>query len=233
MSKRDGLPCKVCGGNVWNNDAKCVHCKSENDRRYRLANAEKVKARKKKYIEENREKVKDGYDRWKKNNLDKKKDADRRWAAANKDKAYKNHKKWRDVQSNAEKVAENNKKWREENPERAKEYARLWRERNPEKSKARVHRRRSMVRGGGGSYTENEWNQLVAHYGEKCLCCGRSDLPLTADHIVPVVRGGSSNIDNIQPLCLSCNVKKATKTIDYRPDSGIERPFQIGLFDEV
>jgi 5-methylcytosine-specific restriction endonuclease McrA len=48
------------------------------------------------------------------------------------------------------------------------------------------------------------------------LCCGRPDVKLTQDHVVPLARGGSNLIDNIQPLCASCNSSKGTQTIDYR-----------------
>jgi len=30
--------------------------------------------------------------------------------------------------------------------------------------------------------------------------------------------GGTHDPDNVQPLCKSCNSKKAIKIIDYRPD---------------
>ena len=70
-------------------------------------------------------------------------------------------------------------------------------------------------RGNGGSFTLKEWECLCAQYGYVCLCCGgRCDLQI--DHIVPVSKNGSSNIDNIQPLCANCNVAKSNKTIDYR-----------------
>ena len=39
------------------------------------------------------------------------------------------------------------------------------------------------------------------------------------DHIVPIATGGIHDIINIQGLCRSCNAKKHTKVIDYRPNS--------------
>ena len=74
----------------------------------------------------------------------------------------------------------------------------------------------------GGSYTLEEWKALLNFCGNKCLCCGRGDVELHADHIIPVAKGGTSNIDNIQPLCASCNSRKGAKTIDYRPHSDDE-----------
>ena len=67
-----------------------------------------------------------------------------------------------------------------------------------------------------GSFTQKEWDNLVAEYEHRCLRCGRDDVELTQDHVIPLSRGGSNTIDNIQPLCSPCNSKKHTKTTDYR-----------------
>lgn len=43
--------------------------------------------------------------------------------------------------------------------------------------------------------------------GRKCLHCGTTQR-LTIDHIWPVSRGGSDDLENLQTLCHSCNSKK-------------------------
>lgn len=77
------------------------------------------------------------------------------------------------------------------------------------------HRRRAWAEQ-RGSFTRQEWLDLCARYNHKCLACGASEA-LTADHIVPLSKGGSNTIDNIQPLCWTCNNRKITRTADYRP----------------
>lgn len=67
----------------------------------------------------------------------------------------------------------------------------------------------------GGFYTLSEWKYLCKKYDYRCLRCHKRR-KLTADHVIPVSMGGSSNISNIQPLCQPCNSKKGTKTTDYR-----------------
>jgi 5-methylcytosine-specific restriction endonuclease McrA len=79
-----------------------------------------------------------------------------------------------------------------------------------------IHARRARKQKQGGSYTAQEWRDLCALYGHVCLCCGEA-ARLTPDHVVPIAKGGSNDISNIQPLCLPCNLRKATKTTDYRP----------------
>ncbi len=70
----------------------------------------------------------------------------------------------------------------------------------------------------GGDITTSQWREIKAKYNYTCLCCGRRepDIRLSIDHVIPIVKGGTSNIDNIQPLCRSCNSSKHTKIIDYR-----------------
>lgn len=74
--------------------------------------------------------------------------------------------------------------------------------------------RTDRLRANGGKHTDLEWYQLCATYGWKCARCGVKT-KLTRDHILPVSKGGSDNIANIQPLCRSCNSSKATKQIRY------------------
>jgi hypothetical protein len=39
----------------------------------------------------------------------------------------------------------------------------------------------------------------------KCRICNNSGVKLELDHVVPVSRGGSNELDNLQTLCVACN----------------------------
>ena len=95
-----------------------------------------------------------------------------------------------------------------------------WRRRNSDKilfwNKRRVLMKKSVV----GNHAWQEWEEVKAKYNYCCALCGISEkdlvkkwkrtnfIKLTEDHIVPIVRGGTDYIKNIQPLCISCNAKK-------------------------
>ena len=73
------------------------------------------------------------------------------------------------------------------------------------------------------NYTSGEFKRLrkvlVNRYGEKCMACG-SEEHIAVDHIKPYsfYPELSTNIDNLQLLCRSCNSRKSNRRIiDYRP----------------
>jgi 5-methylcytosine-specific restriction endonuclease McrA len=90
---------------------------------------------------------------------------------------------------------------------------------NTEKAIAKANRRRAMKAGAFGEhYTRKQFKDLCDQTGDVCLCCKQAK-KLEADHVVPLSKGGSDAINNIQPLCQYCNDSKGTKTVDYRGKS--------------
>lgn len=67
-----------------------------------------------------------------------------------------------------------------------------------------------------GTHTDFEWFALalVIPY---CAKCGSRDKKIGKDHIVPICHGGDDSIENIQPLCQSCNSAKGPDDTDHRP----------------
>ena len=96
-----------------------------------------------------------------------------------------------------------------------RERVRRWQRNNREYVRQAVNRYRLRLRSVGGSHTVEEWTNLCKQYGHRCLACGEQK-PLTRDHVVPVFKGGTDNISNIQPLCKACNTAKGVKETDYR-----------------
>ena len=110
-----------------------------------------------------------------------------------------------------------------------REYAQKYRESHPgyaysifkrwvDKNRSRVyynnaHRKRVSKR-----HSFEEWEKLKAKYNHICLSCNRQEpeIRLTEDHIIPIIKGGTDYISNIQPLCRNCNSKKYISDIDFR-----------------
>lgn len=73
-----------------------------------------------------------------------------------------------------------------------------------------------------GRHTAEEWTAMVDLCGQQCARCQVKCIPVK-DHIVPIYKGGSDAIDNLQPLCGSCNSSKGPDETDFRPPEWRER----------
>jgi 5-methylcytosine-specific restriction endonuclease McrA len=174
----------------------CKTCHAKNTRAWQVANPQKVSG----YI--------------------------KKWVSLHPDKMAEKHRKtWlREKEKNvadpdyARKRRERNKTYSERHPGEWAKRSKLYREAHPEKRAEWNRNRRALKKNSSGRFTSAEFTSLKELYQYTCLCCGKREpeIKLTPDHILPLSKGGSNTIDNIQPLCLLCNLKKGTKHIDYR-----------------
>lgn len=75
------------------------------------------------------------------------------------------------------------------------------------------------------THSMDEWATMKEICGNACVRCG-SDGQLVKDHIKPIYQGGSDGIDNLQPLCKSCNSSKGPEDTDHRPN-GWQNAFEM------
>lgn len=147
----------------------------------------------------------------------------RNWAVEHRDRVRELQAEWRSrnritlrVKDKARRerdhvlLAERDRERHRANPRRFAEATRRWKARHPDRARARRRRWVDRRRAAGhlaGHHTALEWSALLAAYDWRCAHCG-STRDVTRDHVVPLSRGGSDDITNIQPLCRRCNSAK-------------------------
>lgn len=181
----------------------CKICSAEYSHCYHAEHRKEANERSRRYNAEHREELIEYSHRWRQENPEK--------VAAQCRRYYERHR---------EEVGRRTLRWQREHPEKQAEYARLHRQRYPEKNREKTRVCRARKAGAVGFHAYEEFNVLCELVGWKCLCCGRPhvEFPLTEDHIVPISRGGSDDVSNIQPLCQHCNSVKSVKNTNYWQD---------------
>ena len=139
----------------------------------------------------------------------------------NKSKSDGLHNQCKKCRSNDKKMKERKKEYREDNKDYFKEYYESNKERYKERRKeyfqtpegraikARAkHKRRALKKGNGGSYTQEQWNQCLDYFNHCDAYTGEPLESTEVEHIIPISKGGTSNIYNLVPANKSTNCSK-------------------------
>lgn len=148
------------------------------------------------------------------------------WYIRNKDKHKSNTKQY--YENNRVWFSNHNKIYRREHLEESREYLRRyyaenrlvlnmiskhWRDTHREDVRIYRRNRRAREKNAVGSFSTKDFTSLKILLGHHCLGCWVVLDNLVSDHIIPLSKGGTNFIDNIQPLCSKCNRVKS----DYYP----------------
>lgn len=137
-----------------------------------------------------------------------KREYQRNYRKKNRERLKSYNSKWR--KDNQDWIAD----WRTRNEEAIREHSRRYYESHKDESYKRRRRRIAALHNAEGDFSRGEFNELKQMFGNRCVRCGIHESScgaLHADHIVPISRDGVNTIDNIQPLCPRCNLRKGNR----------------------
>jgi len=52
---------------------------------------------------------------------------------------------------------------------------------------------------------------IIRRDGHQCQYCGKGDVTLTVDHVIPKSKGGNDSWENLVAACVSCNNRKGDR----------------------
>lgn len=104
-------------------------------------------------------------------------------------------------------------RWRENNRDKHNAKAREWAARNHEKVMELQRVRRAPIN--QSTLPRDVRSLAFSVYGDACLSCGSKE-SVEVDHVIPLTKGGTHTVENLQPLCRSCNASKGQNSTDYR-----------------
>jgi 5-methylcytosine-specific restriction endonuclease McrA len=200
----------------------CKSCQSEMSRRYREANPDKERARRKASYAANAEQRRQYSRDYREANPDRVRANSRSYYEAHKDEVREKTQQWR--VANAESLkryyrdtyAANRddrrrqaRERRARNVEMARKSARAWQRANLNSGRLYAKRRRARESGLPATFTVADWQAALDHFGGCCAVCGAPGT-LHQDHWIPLTSADCPGTVrwNMIPLCVACNLSK-------------------------
>ena len=119
---------------------------------------------------------------------------------------------------NKERESIRNKKYRENNIEKVRATTIKWQINNKDKIKIYYNNhkenyviytqnRNAKIKKLGNNLSKEQWDKIKNDFDNKCAYCGNENR-LTVEHFIPVTENGELSVNNIIPVCQSCNSSK-------------------------
>lgn len=134
----------------------------------------------------------------------------RLWQARNKELLRKSKREYQ--RRNRDRINARNRAYRVDNLEEVRAKDRINHKKYREHARLRARARHARKRNARGKHTLRQIHEMHTKQRYKCascFCCIKDKYHV--DHIIPLKRGGSNDIGNIQLLCPLCNTRKAAK----------------------
>lgn len=107
--------------------------------------------------------------------------------------------------------------WGRKNKERRKIIKARWIVKNRERMKYYSKLRHYRHKNAEGLHSFEDIKELFVKFNKNCAYCIFREAD-SIDHIIPLTKGGTNNIDNLLPVCISCNSSKGDKILlEWRP----------------
>jgi hypothetical protein len=189
----------------------CKDCYKKQSKEYRDETTERARQYGNQYRQEHKEEVNERHRRHYQEHKERINERQKQYNKEHREGILKYSKQY--SKEHKEEIAERMKRYNEEHKEERQHSRKQYRKTPHGKMVVRVHnhRRRALKRNLGGSHTAQELKDQMNRQKSKCFYCKKKinkNDKWHADHIVPLSKGGTDNIENIVIACPTCNLRK-------------------------